>query len=101
MDDPCIFTSSSNPRSPALLRYPEGADPGLIISKFKPGFFDWSTIHDCPTFDSGKRTEVVTALFEAGFSHVQLKEGKSENELSYENRVKRPAHIRPREISHP
>ncbi|OEJ34180.1 hypothetical protein BGK67_25125 [Streptomyces subrutilus] len=69
------------------------------MSQFKPGTFTFSERYGCPTFDSGQVTAVVTALFEAGFSYVQLRHGKSERELEYENRVKRPAHIRPREIS--
>ncbi|MFI5638302.1 hypothetical protein ACIA8H_12895 [Streptomyces goshikiensis] len=87
-NDPVIFTSTMNPAAPALLRYPAEADPGLIIREFPAGTFSWSDRYGCPTFDSGRVTEVVRALHKS-FSYVQLKQGKSEAEIEYSNRVKR------------
>ncbi|MGW2587208.1 hypothetical protein ACWCYZ_39020 [Streptomyces virginiae] len=100
MDDPVIFTSSVNPYGPAILRFPETADPSHLVSQFAPGFFKFCDRLQVPTFDSGRVTDVVTALFMAGFTYVQIKSGKSEAEIEYSNRVHRPAHIRPRENSY-
>ncbi|MFF3085621.1 hypothetical protein ACFVRB_11290 [Streptomyces nojiriensis] len=97
-NDPVIFTSAVAPRSPVLLRYPEDADPNLLVSQFKPGFFGYDENRGCPTFPAGQVSAVVEALFKV-FGYVAIRSGKSENELEYENRVKRPAHIRPRENS--
>ncbi|MGW4710744.1 hypothetical protein ACWEOX_22650, partial [Streptomyces sp. NPDC004314] len=82
-NDPVVFTSTSNPRSPALLRYPEAADPGLIIGQFPAGTFTWSERYGCPTFDAAKKTAVISALFK-DFTYVRVQEGKSERELDYE-----------------
>ncbi|WP_158781259.1 hypothetical protein [Streptomyces sp. NRRL S-237] len=99
-NDPVIFTSTVSPHSPALLRYPEDADPNLLVSQFNPGFFEYDEHRGCPTFPAGEVSAVVEALFR-DFGYVQLKSGKSEGELEYENRVKRPAHVRARATSSP
>ncbi|WP_405832455.1 hypothetical protein [Streptomyces sp. NBC_00105] len=98
-NDPVIFTSTIAPHSPALLRWPEGADPNLLVSQFPAGFFTWDKNLCCPTFPAGQVSTVVEALFK-DFTYVGIRSGKSEKELEYENRVKRPAHIRPREKSY-